>query len=138
MRRTSLALISLLGALVLPACSQATDSESETPAPQAQAESEQEEVAPDPLQVELLGRGEAIAEGACASCHAIGVTGSSLHPGAPPFRVLGQSISIDSLRTRFAEGFIADHPDMPEWQLEQNDIDGLIAYMKSVQIAAED
>lgn len=133
MRRPRPALAFLLAALALPACSPASDDTGGLPAAMRE---EAEMTAPE--QQELLGRGEAIAEGACASCHAIGSTGTSPHPSAPPFRVLGQSMPIKSLGQAFSEGFTADHPDMPEWQLEQNDIDGLLAYIESVQaVAAE-
>src|SRR6266545_6644932 len=60
-------------------------------------------------------RGEALLERRCASCHAIGRTGTSPHPDAPLFRVLGQRYKIEALEEALAEGLISGHPDMPEF-----------------------
>ncbi len=125
--RPSLGCLTLLIALALPACTKAPEN--------AQPEIEivpEAEIAPDPR----VGRGEAIAEMACAECHAIGATDESLHPDAPPFRLLSQSIDISALEQRFAAGNITGHPDMPNWQFEPIDIAGLVAYLENVQVNA--
>jgi mono/diheme cytochrome c family protein len=93
-----------------------------------------DEVASKSPTTELLGRGEAIAEGACADCHAIRADDASRHATAPPFRFIGQSYPIESLGEAFAEGIVVGHPDMPVWTFEPEDIDALLTYMESVQV----
>ncbi|MCA8902874.1 MAG: c-type cytochrome [Hyphomonas sp.] len=132
MTKTGSALVLLLAAIAATACQKAPQQgEPEQSSPAVEAVPEK-----ITLEDELVGRGEAIAEGACAGCHAIGAEGASNHPDAPPFRVMGQTVDIASLGPAFADGIMVDHPDMPHWQFEQNDINGLIAYLKSVQVPA--
>lgn len=134
MTRSKAALLSLLLAIALPACSKSSN------VPPTEAETE-ESVAGSALvedvlsaeQAELIGRGEAIAETACAGCHAVGAADESPHPDAPPLRLLSQTVDLDTLEARFAEGSVSDHPDMPDWQFEQIDAASLIAYLKAVQ-----
>jgi mono/diheme cytochrome c family protein len=83
--------------------------------------------------VEALGRGEAMAETLCASCHAIGHLGTSPHSDALAFRRFGWNYPIEALSESLAEGIIVGHPDMPEWQFEPQDIEALLAYIESVQ-----
>lgn len=137
--RTGAALLLLTGILASPACSRSPDSPPTQSASQASVEAPaaaenfeftQEE--------ESVGRGEAIAEIACAGCHALGAADESPHPDAPPLRLLSQTIDLDTLEARFAEASISDHPDMPDWQFEQIDAAGLVAYLKSVQSGPAD
>ncbi len=128
----ALALIAACVALSLSACSKASI---ETPPEPAPAVSETTD---KPAQDELVGRGEAIAEAACAGCHAVGAADESPHPDAPPLRLLSQTVDLDTLEAGFAESTVSDHPDMPDWQFEQIDAAGLIAYLKSVQSGSAD
>jgi mono/diheme cytochrome c family protein len=82
-----------------------------------------------------IAAGREMAQTYCAGCHAIGKTGQSSHTGAPPFRTLSQRYPIDSLAEAFAEGIQVGHRDMPEWRFEPPQIDNLLAYLKSVQVA---
>lgn len=135
MKRQGLFVFALLAALALPACSRV----SETTPTEAAEPVETDTAAADIViseQDELVGRGQAIAETACAGCHAIGTADESPHPDAPALRLLGQTIDLDTLEARFAAGTISDHPDMPDWQFEQIDAAGLVAYLKSVQMSA--
>jgi mono/diheme cytochrome c family protein len=132
--RTAGALLTLILVLVTPACSRSSDSlptdsgpEASAAAPAAVVDFEFTE------EEESVGRGEAIAETACAGCHALGAADESPHPDAPPLRLLSHTIDLDTLEARFADGSISDHPDMPDWQFEQIDAAGLVAYLKSVQ-----
>lgn len=77
--------------------------------------------------------GRRIAEANCQRCHAIGATGESPHPPAPPFRTLSQRYPVSDLQEAFAEGVRVGHPDMPEFQLPPDQIDDLLAYLQSVQ-----
>jgi Cytochrome c, mono- and diheme variants len=78
-------------------------------------------------------RGQAIAEANCAVCHAIGAEGASPHVDAPPFRSLSQNYPVGALAEAFAEGILVGHSDMPEFRLEPDQIEAMIAYLESVQ-----
>lgn len=77
--------------------------------------------------------GRRLAEINCARCHAIGRDGSSTHPLAPPFRELSRAYPVNALEEAFAEGVLVGHPVMPEFRLEPEQIDDLLAYIESVQ-----
>ena len=81
----------------------------------------------------LTGRGQQLMATNCARCHAIGRTGNSTHPEAPPFRTLGQRYPIDNLAEALAEGLSTGHPDMPEFVFEVEDVGTILAYLHSIQ-----
>ena len=76
-------------------------------------------------------RGRAFAQTNCARCHAIGPTGDSRLPEAPPFRTLHERYPVEDLVESLAEGIKTTHP-MPELQLEPAEIDDFLAYLKSL------
>ena len=78
-------------------------------------------------------QGQAFAQANCARCHAIGPVGDSPLPKAPPFRALHQRYPVENLVEALAEGIRTAHPAMPEFQLEQRQVDDLIAYLKSLE-----
>jgi mono/diheme cytochrome c family protein len=114
--------------LALSACTKATVERSPEPALPAA------ETTGAPIPDERVGRGEAVAELACASCHAIGADGDSPHAEAPPFGLLSQSVDIGTLKQAFADGTVSDHPDMPNWDFDPLDVDALIVYLETVQV----
>jgi mono/diheme cytochrome c family protein len=69
----------------------------------------------------------------CSRCHAVGRSGSSVHPEAPAFRTLGQRYPISALAEALAEGLSSGHPDMPEFRFEIDDVDAILAYLESIQ-----
>ncbi|WP_084395674.1 c-type cytochrome [Henriciella aquimarina] len=81
----------------------------------------------------LVKQGKAIAEADCASCHAIDATSDSTHAEAPPFRTLSQHYPIESLQEALAEGIVVGHEDMPEFAFDPEEIDAMIAFLKSIQ-----
>jgi len=85
----------------------------------------------------LESRGEGLLTTNCSKCHAVGRTGDSTHPEAPPFRTLGQRYPIDVLAEALAEGLSSGHPDMPEFRFEIDDIDAILAYLNSIQEKGE-
>ena len=100
----------ILGALVLGAAARAED--------------------PDPT----IERGRVFAEQNCGSCHAIGRTGESPLAKAPPFRTLHERYPVENLTEALAEGLRTGHPEMPQFdELEAEQIDDLIAYLKSLE-----
>jgi cytochrome c len=81
----------------------------------------------------LEGRGEGLLTSNCAGCHAVGRTGNSIHPEAPPFRTLGQRYPIEVLAEALAEGLSSGHPDMPEFRFEVDNVEAILAYLESIQ-----
>lgn len=139
MKKSRAVLLSLFLAAALLACSRSADTE--LPEPESESSAAEDASTDDLLvseQDELVGRGEAIAEAACAGCHALGAADESPHPDAPPLRLLSQTVDLDTLEARFADRSVSDHPDMPDWQFEKIDAAGLIAYLKSVQSGSAD
>jgi cytochrome c len=78
-------------------------------------------------------RGHAIAERLCSACHAIGAVGASPNEEAPAFRRLGERYPPGVLAEAFAEGIVVGHPAMPQFELQPQEIDDLIAYLEWVQ-----
>jgi mono/diheme cytochrome c family protein len=86
-----------------------------------------------PPEAARIERGHHLAVANCSSCHAIGRSGDSRHPMAPPFRYLSQNYRVNQLEEAFAEGVLVGHPDMPEFTLSAEDVDALLSYIQSVQ-----
>ena len=81
----------------------------------------------------LLRQGEALVSKECGRCHGVGRTDPSRHPQAPVFRSLSKRYPIESLEEALGEGIISGHPDMPEFQFDADDVEAIIAYLKSIQ-----
>jgi mono/diheme cytochrome c family protein len=81
----------------------------------------------------IESRGQGLLTTNCSSCHAVGRTGNSTHPEAPPFRTLGQRYPVEVLAEALAEGLSSGHPDMPEFRFEIDDVDAILAYLASIQ-----
>ncbi|HYF07320.1 MAG TPA: cytochrome c [Acetobacteraceae bacterium] len=78
-------------------------------------------------------RGEALARANCGACHAIGPSGASPVPRAPAFRDLHRRYPVEHLTEALAEGIVTGHPGMPDFRLEPEQIEDLIAYLRSLQ-----
>lgn len=85
--------------------------------------------APDPQ----VAEGQRLAEANCASCHAIGRTGASPRPPAPPFRDLHRRYPVDQLAESLAEGIVTGHPEMPEVSFDRAQIEAFLAYLRSLE-----
>jgi cytochrome c len=82
-----------------------------------------------------VARGHVFAEQNCGQCHAIGTSGNSPNPKAPPFRALHERYPVENLSEALAEGIRAGHPEMPQFDaLDAEQIDDLIAYLKSLEV----
>jgi len=79
------------------------------------------------------GRGASLLTTNCARCHAVGRTGASPHPAAPPFRTLSRKFKIEGLAEALAEGLSTGHPDMPEFVFEPEEVGAIINYLQSIQ-----
>lgn len=84
-----------------------------------------------------FARGRAIAQTQCGSCHAIGSSGESALPEAPPFRQLSRHYRLATLEEALGEGISVGHPAMPEFQFDPDDVDALIAYLNAIQETPE-
>ena len=69
----------------------------------------------------------------CAQYHAIDKVSDSPLAIAPPFRTLHLKLPLESLRRRLAEGIVADHPTMPQFRLEPDQIADVIAYLQTFE-----
>lgn len=78
-------------------------------------------------------RGETIVQMYCSQCHAVGKTGSSPLSVAPPLRDLHKRYAVEHLEEAFAEGIYTGHSEMPRFEFEPDQIDDLIAYLKSLE-----
>jgi mono/diheme cytochrome c family protein len=81
-------------------------------------------------------KGRAFAATNCSACHAIGATGKSPYAPAPPFRTLHEKYDVERLAEAFAEGILVGHKgekQMPEFVLTPEEIDDLLAYLKSFE-----
>lgn len=81
-------------------------------------------------------RGLALARSHCAGCHAVGPTGGSPRPPAPPFRDLHARFPVADLINAIGQGAPTGHPVMPRFKLDFADVQDLIAYVSSVQTRA--
>lgn len=82
----------------------------------------------------LVGRD--IARQRCATCHSIAGTRASPVPAAPRFSRLNRRFPIDSLGEALAEGIgVRPHANvqMPEFVFEPQEIEDLLAYLRSIQ-----
>jgi cytochrome c len=69
----------------------------------------------------------------CSMCHAIGKYDESRLPIAPPFRTLHERYPVENLQESLAEGIVTGHPSMPQFQLEPDQINDVIAYLKTLE-----
>lgn len=78
-------------------------------------------------------RGQVFARKNCARCHSIDKVTQSPLRIAPPFRTLHTRYPIESLAEALAEGISTGHPGMPKFQLDPDQINDLISFMRTVQ-----
>ena len=79
-------------------------------------------------------RGELLVRENCSRGHAVGKTGDSPHPQAPPFRTLSSKYPVENLAESLAEGIVSGHPDMPIFVFSPSDVEAIVEYLKGIQI----
>jgi mono/diheme cytochrome c family protein len=84
-------------------------------------------------QASALADGKAIAETECGGCHATGRDDASPRPDAPPLRHVLAHYPSEPLADAFVEGLKVGHPDMPQFQMNPQGVDSLLAYLNSIQ-----
>src|SRR5215467_10667217 len=62
----------------------------------------------------------------CAQCHAIDKVSASPLAIAPPFRTLHLKLPTESLRRPLTEGIVANHPTMPQFRLDSDQLANLM------------
>ena len=78
-----------------------------------------------------LEHGRALLTRMCSKCHAVGETGRSPHPEAPPFRNFSEEKLYDEdFRERLENGLSTMHPDMPTFHFREQDAQDAVDYLK--------
>jgi len=78
--------------------------------------------------------GKDLLEQLCGQCHAVGETGRSPHPNAPPFRTFGDDkLYENDLGQRLRDGLSTIHQDMPTFYFNRRDAEAAINYLKAIQ-----
>lgn len=85
-----------------------------------------------------IERGRALVEANCATCHAIGPEGASPLAAAPPFRELHKRYDVEFLSEALVEGIVTAHEGMPEFVFEPVEAAEIVAYLRSLEPAAEE
>lgn len=78
-------------------------------------------------------RGKNFVRANCARCHAIDKVSPSPLKIAPPFRDLHRKYPIETLQESLAEGIYTGHPTMPMFELEPDQINDVLSYLKSLE-----
>jgi cytochrome c len=79
-------------------------------------------------------RGKALLQRLCSRCHAIGSTGASPHPDAPPFRSFGdEKLYDENFAQRLQTGLSTIHKDMPTFRFGQSDAAAVVNYLRAIQ-----
>jgi cytochrome c len=78
-------------------------------------------------------RGRSLLAVNCAECHALGRTGESHLPSAPPFRRIGERMDMEELMTRMREGLSSGHRDMPMFRFSLDDRRAIRSYLNAIQ-----
>ena len=78
-------------------------------------------------------RGNHFAATNCGRCHSIDRVSPSPLKIAPPFRTLHERYPVETLAEALAEGIVTGHPTMPEFRLDPDQINDLLAYLKTLE-----
>ena len=78
-------------------------------------------------------RSRALLENLCGRCHAVGKTGQSPNPLAPPFRAFGEKLYDTDMVQRLQDGLTTIHPDMPTFRFSRHEAAAAVNYLRSIQ-----
>ena len=78
-------------------------------------------------------RGKTFALNNCARCHSIDQVTQSPLKIAIPFRTLHLRYPVETLAEALAEGIVTGHPTMPAFQLDPDQINDLLSYLKTLE-----
>ncbi len=85
-----------------------------------------------PENTESAEIGHKVAERLCSGCHAIGRDGESPNPKSPRFPLIAERYRDGNPASVLIDGTVVKHPGMPEFQLVENETDGLVAYIRRI------
>lgn len=85
-----------------------------------------------PDNAESVATGKSVAQQYCGGCHAIEASGASANPKAPPFPLIAERYPGGNPAPVLIDGTVVRHPGMPEFNLIENETDGLVAYIRRV------
>jgi cytochrome c len=89
---------------------------------------------PPPLSAkQQIDLGRRLAARNCGMCHALGRSGLSPNPQAPPFRSLSARFDVEQLGEGLATGILTEHPAMPAFRFEPYEVVAIVRYLRSVQ-----
>jgi mono/diheme cytochrome c family protein len=80
----------------------------------------------------IVERGAEVAQGRCASCHAVAMEARSPNSEAPLFRVLSRLYSARDLETKLVAISEHGHFEMPALALREDEIEDVAAYIASL------
>lgn len=78
-------------------------------------------------------RAKAMLENLCGRCHAVGKTGRSPNPLAPPFRHFGEKLYDTDMVQRLQDGLTTIHQDMPTFRFNRHEAAAAVNYLRSIQ-----
>lgn len=83
-------------------------------------------------EMERIAYGRAVAESWCANCHIVRPDGRGpVADAAPPFQAIADMVSTTGMSLRvFLQ---TPHAPMPDYQLSQAELDGVVAYILSLR-----
>ncbi|NNC37971.1 MAG: cytochrome c [Acidimicrobiales bacterium] len=87
----------------------------------------------DNINEDFIELGQKIVKTRCAFCHNTTTSGDSPRTDAPPLRTVLANYNPDALADDFREGLQVGHPDMPDFNFSVKEVDGLLAYLISIQ-----
>lgn len=85
------------------------------------------------MDVPLAEAGRDLAAQHCGTCHATLPGTLSPNAAAPPFTEVAQLYPPETLEEALAEGIMVGHEAMPAFEFSADQVDQLIAYLKSLE-----
>ena len=81
----------------------------------------------------LTAEGQALAEGSCAECHAVGREGPSRNSNAPPFPAIVNQEGLTAETLSFWLRGAHNYPREMDFYLNAHKVDALVAYMMTLR-----
>jgi len=87
----------------------------------------------EPSEIESLLLGRELAQRNCGMCHSLADKGPSPSAKAPPFRDLYKRMDVEALGEGLTQGILTQHPAMPEFRFQPNELVALVRYLRTMQ-----
>ena len=91
------------------------------------------EAPPSAAAPSLAAQGQARAEAMCGGCHAVGRTGSSSSPNAPPFHAVINQVDLTSRTVSDWLRGAHNYPSEMDFTLSEAQVNELVAYMMTLR-----